>query len=155
MAKALDKSWRDWVQNNVARDVPRSELLRILTTEGFDFSAAHRELYPLRVPTLVRLDVEGAELYIESYELETFSTPTLGQRTWTFMLYLNEPEEGGETDFPSLGVTVKPRTGRAVIWNSLKEDGTPNSRTLHHGMQVRKGFKAVITKWFRKPRSAR
>src|SRR6185503_18913993 len=57
--------------------------------------------------------------YFEAYELEKFSTPTLGQRTWTFMMYLNEPEGGGATDFPSLGVSIRPKTGLAVIWNNL------------------------------------
>src|SRR5438067_3906222 len=28
--------------------------------------------------------------YFETYEIERHSTPTLGQRTWTFMIYLND-----------------------------------------------------------------
>ena len=90
--------------------------------------------------------------YFESYELQKCSTPTLGQRTWTFMLYLNEPEGGGETTFVHLGVSIKPKTGRALIWNNLTPDGEPNYDTLHHGTPVTAGYKAIITKWFRKPR---
>jgi prolyl 4-hydroxylase len=90
--------------------------------------------------------------YFEAYELEKFSTATLGQRTWTFMMYLNEPEGGGETAFPSLGASIRPKAGRAVIWNNLTPEGEPNPYTLHHGTPVESGYKAIITKWFRAPR---
>jgi prolyl 4-hydroxylase len=89
--------------------------------------------------------------YFEQYELTNFSTPTLGQRSWTFMVYLNEPEAGGETAFVNVGLVVKPRLGMAVIWSNLLPDGRPNPDTLHHGMPVRSGHKDIITKWFRAP----
>lgn len=89
--------------------------------------------------------------YFEEYELARFSTPAWGQRTWTFMIYLNEPEAGGETAFPNVGVVVRPKTGLAVIWNSLRPDGAPNPDSLHHGMPVKAGWKAIVTKWFRRP----
>ena len=90
--------------------------------------------------------------YFEHYELEQHSTPTLGQRTWTFMIYLNEVEEGGETAFVNVGLVIPPKRGMAVLWNNLKPDGTPNYDTLHHGTPVKRGYKAIITKWFRRPR---
>ena len=37
--------------------------------------------------------------YFEPYELERNATRTLGQRTWTFMIYLNDVESGGHTAF--------------------------------------------------------
>jgi len=91
--------------------------------------------------------------YFESYELGKYSTATLGQRTWTFMIYLNEPESGGETAFTAAGLVLSPKTGCAVIWNNLLPDGSPNPGTIHHGMPVRRGYKAIITKWLRAPRS--
>jgi prolyl 4-hydroxylase len=90
--------------------------------------------------------------YFEPYELERNSTATLGQRTWTFMIYLNDVASGGETAFVNVGLTIPPKAGTAVLWNNLKPDGTPNYDTLHHGMPVRAGRKAIITKWFRRPR---
>jgi prolyl 4-hydroxylase len=91
--------------------------------------------------------------YFEAYELARFSTARLGQRTWTFMVYLNEPQGGGETAFTSAGFAVKPKTGRAVIWNNLGADGQPNPDTIHQGTPVLAGNKAIITKWFRRPRN--
>jgi len=90
--------------------------------------------------------------YFEPYELERNSTPTLGQRTWTFMIYLNDVEAGGETAFVNLGLVIPPKAGTAVLWNNLRADGSPNYDTLHHGMPVKAGNKAIITKWFRRPR---
>ena len=90
--------------------------------------------------------------YFEPYELERNSTRTLGQRTWTFMIYLNDVEAGGETKFVNVGLAVPPKQGTAVIWNNLRSDGSGNYDTLHHGTPVRAGYKAIITKWFRRPR---
>jgi prolyl 4-hydroxylase len=90
--------------------------------------------------------------YFEAYELEKFSTSEWGQRSWTFMIYLNEPGDGGETAFTSLGLSIKPRAGRALIWHNLLPGGEPNPDTIHHGMPVAEGTKAIITKWFRQRR---
>lgn len=72
-----------------------------------------------------------------------------GQRTWTFMIYLNEPEAGGATRFKAIGKTFQPEAGKLLCWNNRREDGRENPNTLHHGMKVRKGVKYVITKWYR------
>jgi prolyl 4-hydroxylase len=74
---------------------------------------------------------------------------THGNRTWTFMVYLNEGMEGGGTRFAAIGRTFQPRKGRALIWNNLYPDGAPNYDTLHSGMPVLRGHKIIITKWFR------
>ncbi|HEY7809394.1 MAG TPA: 2OG-Fe(II) oxygenase [Allosphingosinicella sp.] len=72
-----------------------------------------------------------------------------GQRTWTAMVFLNEPEAGGQTFFPKANVRVTPRTGNLLLWNNLDEFGEPNSYSLHTGMPVEAGTKYVITKWYR------
>ena len=72
-----------------------------------------------------------------------------GQRTWTFMVYLNDVEAGGATRFKAVKKTFQPEAGKLVCWNNMRPDGTENPNTLHHGMKVRKGLKYVITKWYR------
>ena len=72
-----------------------------------------------------------------------------GQRTWTFTVYLNDVDKGGDTEFVTLNTRVHPVAGRAVVWYNLKEDGSPNERTMHRGTPVEKGEKYIITKWFR------
>jgi prolyl 4-hydroxylase len=72
-----------------------------------------------------------------------------GQRTWTAMLYLNQPDAGGATRFKAIGKIVQPETGKLVVWNNLLTDGRPNPATLHQGMKVRQGVKYILTLWFR------
>jgi prolyl 4-hydroxylase len=72
-----------------------------------------------------------------------------GQRTWTAMIFLNEPEAGGQTAFPKAGIQVTPRTGNLLVWNNLDEYGEPNVYSLHTGRPVDAGVKYVITKWYR------
>lgn len=77
-----------------------------------------------------------------------------GQRTWTAMIYLNLPEDGGATRFKTIGKTIQPETGKLLAWNNLLADGRPNPATLHQGMKVRRGTKYVLTKWFRQRAAA-
>lgn len=72
-----------------------------------------------------------------------------GNRTWTFMVYLNAVESGGGTRFKVIGKTFQPEAGKLLFWNNRRADGSLNPVTLHHGMKVRKGVKYVITKWYR------
>lgn len=53
----------------------------------------------------------------------------------TLVFYLNEGFEGGETDFPELGQCIKPRTGRALLFQH---------RVLHEATEVRSGEKFVL-----------
>lgn len=72
-----------------------------------------------------------------------------GQRTWTFMVYLNSVEAGGATRFKTIGKSFKPKRGTILGWNNRLPDGSGNVNTMHHAMKVRKGMKYVITKWYR------
>jgi prolyl 4-hydroxylase len=75
--------------------------------------------------------------------------PHGGQRTWTAMVYLNEPEAGGATRFRLLDFQVEPKLGRILIWNNMAQDGSPNPWTLHEGCDVEAGTKYIVTKWYR------
>ncbi|MBL4674517.1 MAG: 2OG-Fe(II) oxygenase [Arenicella sp.] len=86
--------------------------------------------------------------YFEAHEIEVHGR-NMGQRTYTCMIYLNDLEEGGETHFTRVGAQFKPKRGMAVIWNSLNPDGSINIDSMHQALPVLKGYKAVITKWFR------
>ena len=83
----------------------------------------------------------GADYFIHCAEA--------GQRNWTAMIYLNEPEDGGATRFKTIGKTIQPETGKLLLWNNLLPDGSPNDATLHQGMKVRRGTKYVLTQWYR------
>ncbi|MGB5810365.1 MAG: CPBP family glutamic-type intramembrane protease [Polyangiales bacterium] len=76
-------------------------------------------------------------------------TAEAGNRTWTFMVYLNDDLEGGSTKFHAIDLEFRPKRGQAVVWNNRRVDGMPNPDTLHSGTPVTRGHKIIITKWFR------
>ncbi len=72
-----------------------------------------------------------------------------GQRSWTAMIYLDEPEGGGETLFSAAGLKVTPRTAMLLAWNNMDKKGAPNAQALHESLPVIAGQKNVVTKWYR------
>ncbi|MDQ7973246.1 MAG: 2OG-Fe(II) oxygenase [Rhodocyclaceae bacterium] len=78
-------------------------------------------------------------------------TPTIlrrgGQRVGTLVMYLQEPQQGGATTFPDIGLEVAPVRGSAVFFSYDRAD--PATRTLHGGAPVLAGEKWVATKWLR------
>ena len=72
-----------------------------------------------------------------------------GQRTWTFLMYLNSDFGGGETVFPQLGLEIRPQRGMLIAWNNLNADGTVNEATEHLSQPVVSGTKCMMTKWFK------
>jgi prolyl 4-hydroxylase len=75
--------------------------------------------------------------------------PHGGQRTWTAMIYLNMPKQGGATGFTYLDLDIKPKVGRILVWNNMAADGSPNPWTVHEGQPVEDGIKYIVTKWYR------
>lgn len=72
-----------------------------------------------------------------------------GQRLATFIMYLHDTEEGGETIFPKAKVSVKPIKGNAVLFYNCLPSGKEDNLTLHGGSPVVKGEKWIATKWIR------
>ncbi len=72
----------------------------------------------------------------------------LGQRSVTFLIYLNDDYEGGATAFPRLDWSFKGRKGDALaFWNVT--DGRPDPRTLHAGTPTTNGVKWLFSEWVR------
>ena len=61
-------------------------------------------------------------------------------RAFVFSVYLNDVEEGGETEFLHFSQRVKPKTGRIVIWPSAFP-------YLHRGNPPLSGEKYILTSW--------
>ena len=70
-----------------------------------------------------------------------------GQRVATIVMYLNEPQRGGGTTFPDVGLEVMPQRGHAVFFAYDRPE--PATQTLHGGAPVLEGEKWVATKWLR------
>ena len=74
---------------------------------------------------------------------------TSNQRTKTAILYLNEGFRGGETIFPSLGISITPEAGRLLIFSNVDDNGSPDPLSRHAGLPVHKGTKWIATRWIR------
>jgi hypothetical protein len=72
-----------------------------------------------------------------------------GQRAVTFLAYLNEGYEGGETNFPRLGRSYKGNKGDALFYDNVMADSSPDRRTLHTGTMLRRGQKWLMSQWIR------
>jgi hypothetical protein len=72
-----------------------------------------------------------------------------GQRLITFLLYLNDDYDGGETDFPHLKITWKGRTGEGIYFVNALADLSPDLRMMHAGRPTTRGEKWLITQFVR------
>jgi prolyl 4-hydroxylase len=89
--------------------------------------------------------------HYDYFDPQQAGTPALltrgGQRVATLIMYLAEPEAGGATVFPDLGLQVAPKRGQAVFFSYAEP--LPSSLTLHGGAPVTLGEKWIATKWLR------
>jgi prolyl 4-hydroxylase len=69
-----------------------------------------------------------------------------GQRVVTFIVYLSDDFEGGETYFPEVKYRFKGRKGDAVFFRNLTTDGTPDLKALHAGLAPASGEKWVFVR---------
>jgi hypothetical protein len=72
-----------------------------------------------------------------------------GQRIGTFLIFLNEDFEGGETEFPKAGLSWRGRTGDALFFANVTPDGKPDPLTLHAGRPPTRGEKWIFSQWIR------
>lgn len=74
----------------------------------------------------------------------------------TVLVYLNAPKNGGgATRFPALNITVEPKPGRVLVFNSLGADGC-DPRAAHLAEPVVPGgSKFVLQRWETDPRALR
>lgn len=72
-----------------------------------------------------------------------------GQRMITFLLYLNDAYEGGETTFPELGLVNRGRLGEGLFFINAHADGAPDRRMLHTGSPPTTGEKWIVTQFVR------
>ncbi|MGD7043191.1 prolyl hydroxylase family protein [Jeotgalibacillus proteolyticus] len=137
------------------------------TSSGMFFEESENDVIGTiekRLSKIMNIPVEHAEgLQILNYTPgqeykahHDFFLPTSkaasNNRISTMVVYLNDVEEGGETYFPDLNITVTPKKGSAVYFEYFYNDEELNEKTLHGGAPVVKGEKWVATQWMRRKR---
>lgn len=124
-----------------------NELIRAIesrVSELMNVPVSHAE--PLQI-----LHYRPGEQYQPHYDY-FMSGSADNNRISTLVMYLNDVEEGGETVFPCLRLSVTPRKGSAVYFEYFYNDRLLNELTLHAGTPVTKGDKWVATQWMRRQR---
>jgi prolyl 4-hydroxylase len=74
------------------------------------------------------------------------------QRVLTFLVYLNDDYEGGETEFLSTGLKVKGRKGDGLLFRNADSSGVLDPRAQHAGLPVLAGEKYLASRWIREHR---
>ena len=98
------------------------------------------------------LKYDAGQFYKTHHDQNSPMTSAWGPRMYTFLMYLNDAapgDAGGETHFPRLNISVRPKRGRALLWPSVL-DSDPNERddrTEHEAVVVRAGQKLAANYW--------
>lgn len=72
-----------------------------------------------------------------------------GQRTDTFLIYLNDDFSGGETHFPRIGLKHVGTKGDALMFKNVDAAGAPDRDTMHAGLPPTSGEKWLFSQWIR------
>lgn len=70
-----------------------------------------------------------------------------GQRMVTFLLYLNDAYEGGETTFPELGIVNRGTAGDGLYFINAYPDLRADRRMLHTGSPPTSGEKWIVSQF--------
>lgn len=86
----------------------------------------------------------------EEYKLHSDALPPgQNQRIVTALVALNEDYEGGETQFPAIGLAWRGRTGDALVFRNVEPTGAVDAAARHSGAPVRHGTKFMLSRWIR------
>jgi prolyl 4-hydroxylase len=134
--------------------------IRTSSAAGFPFIAENPVIHAInrRIAAASRTSYkQGEPMQIlcyepgQQYKLHSDALPAdPNQRISTFLVYLNDSFEGGETIFPELHLTVKARAGEGLLFSNVDQAGAPHPAARHAGRPVLRGRKLLLSKWIRK-----
>ena len=91
---------------------------------------------------------EGQEFNLHTDCWDNIKGEGSNQRVLTALIVLQQANEGGETIFPNLGLSIRPPAGTMLVWHNTS-GGACNPLLVHAGMPPQNGTKIVMTKWYR------
>ena len=72
-----------------------------------------------------------------------------GQRPLTFLVYLNDDFDAGETHFLKIDRKLRGGVGDALLFRNIGEDGAPDEMTWHEGAPPTRGVKWLLSQFIR------
>lgn len=70
-----------------------------------------------------------------------------GDRIATFLLYLNDDYDGGELEFPKVGLRHKGKAGDGIYFAHVDASGRPERLSLHAALPVTRNEKFILSQW--------
>jgi prolyl 4-hydroxylase len=102
------------------------------------------------------LHYEPGQYFAPHCDFQDPATPALareverrGQRVGTVLVYLNDDFDGGETEFPRIGLRHRAATGDALLFSNVLPSGALDYDTIHAGLAPTRGVKWVLSQWIR------
>jgi prolyl 4-hydroxylase len=130
-----------------------ADLVQIATQSRIALSCGvpFQNLEPMAV-----LHYETGEQIREHFDFVDPSSPghaqelaRFGQRMATFLIYLNDSYEGGETDFPRLSIRHRGHRREGLCFSNAHPDGAPDMRMVHAGLPPLSGEKWIVSQFVR------
>ena len=129
---------------------PKFEILKQYMDELYKCFIDYQNQWPFLKSVIKVVDVPGfniqkysrgdhfALLHSERTTLDTL------HRLFAWMTYLNDVDDGGQTNFSHYGIKIRPETGKTLIW--------PAEWThAHTGEILKSGTKYIVTGWMNFP----
>ncbi len=79
--------------------------------------------------------------------VDYFPAGSRSQRIATFLIYLNDDFEGGETEFLRAALKARPPRGGALYFANVDPAGAPDPLSLHAGLSPASGEKWLLSQW--------
>jgi prolyl 4-hydroxylase len=138
---------------------PRPHPVRTSSSMNFGPSDENLVVHAInrRIALLSETDVRSGEpLHILRYASGQEFRPHLdavagatNQRQWTALIYLNDAFEGGNTVFPSIGISTRGNSGDCLLFRVCDDEGRTDQRLRHAGEPVTNGIKWLASRWIR------
>jgi len=122
---------RDRIAAAAGTQVSHFEIAKLLHYSPGEQFALHADFIEAKTPELAR------------------ELAARGQRSATFLIYLNDGYEGGATQFPRLSWQYRGGRGDALLFSNVDANGAPDYDTIHAGMPPTSGEKWVLSQWVR------
>jgi hypothetical protein len=142
-------------RTNSAAELRLNDMDVVIAVQRARISAASRLPEPIfETPQVMRYSV-GQEFRVHHDYLDparpghALDMEQRGQRIATFLVYLNDDFDGGETEFPKAGISFRGNKGDALFFANVSRSNEPDRRSIHAGKPPTSGEKWILSQWIR------
>jgi prolyl 4-hydroxylase len=134
-------------------DLMRADLVQVVVQARMS-AATGVSIHQMEGPTVLHYAI--GEQITNHYDFVNPRTPNYraeieqrGQRIATFLVYLNDDYEGGETDFPELALRYHGGKRAGLVFANALPNGDPDLRMVHAGLPPKDNEKWLMSQFIR------